>query len=173
METGRLKKRGREKERERWKVSGGSINIKAISSCTLLLLLPRHIFLTLRGSLSFPLPHPVTLYCLVLFTRSCSLSPLLLFHAHTHELRSRFNHQLKMTAGTEGEEKKGIVRVCECVRQGWGVTEVMRQRERERETERERWGGGGVCHALQTQRRANGRRRQTERGTPPSNESWG
>lgn len=101
-------------------------------------------------------PYPVTLYCLVLFTGSCSLPHYSCFK-HTHKLQSQFNHQLKMTAGTEREEK-GIVQVCED-----GV-------ESDNATEKER-GGGGMCDRHRRERMR--KRRQTERGTPSSNKSWG
>lgn len=54
-------------------------------------------------------------------------------------------------------EKRKRHWVCEVVSVEGGL-------QRGNETERERWGGGGVCRAWQTRRRANGRRRQTERG---------
>ncbi len=116
------------------------------------------------ATFSLSIPPPSSCYSLL----PCPLHwillsfPLLLFQTHTHKLLSQFNHQLKMTAGTEKEEK-GIVRVCDLVVVG-GYREVMRQRKR--------GGEGGRC-AWQARKRANEKRRRTEKGTHSSNESWG
>ena len=70
--------------------------------------------------------------------------------SNTYELQSQFNHQLKMTAGTEREEK-GIVRVCVC--EEGGYRKVMRQRKRG-------GAGGGACDRRSGERMRKGDRRR-------------
>lgn len=121
----------------------GGINIKAISGCTVLpSLSPSHLSHSL-----IPLPHPVTLYCLVLFTGSRCLSHYSCFkHAHTSSRVSSIT-DWKWPRGTE-REVKGIVQVCE----------VGAKRGNETERKRGGDGGGGSWRVWQTERRANERR---------------